>query len=122
VRASLEDRNHCAGTSAMPDKNEISEAEFVAACRTVITVFAGGWWKTNGMAAGPIKHPTNTQTAAMDCQTAAKYCGFGRTRFRQLVAGGVFPQPVTIEGRKRWLAAELEVSLVRLRRERLPRK
>ncbi len=106
----------------MPDKSEISEAEFVAACRTVITVFANGWWKSNTIAAGPIKHPSAIPSAAMDCQAAAKYCGFGRTRFRQLVAGGVFPQPVTIEGRKRWLAAELDASLVRLRRERPPRK
>jgi predicted DNA-binding transcriptional regulator AlpA len=58
----------------------------------------------------------------MDCQTAAKYCGFGRTRFRQLVASGVFPPPVTIEGRKRWLAKDLDVSLVRLRNERRARK
>lgn len=101
----------------MPDKNEISEAEFVAACRTVITVFAGGWWRNNAVLAGSIKRPTAMASAAFDCQSAAKYCGFGRTRFRQLVTSGVFPQPILIEGQKRWLAKDLDESLRRRARE-----
>jgi predicted DNA-binding transcriptional regulator AlpA len=74
------------------------------------------------MATGAVKPSTAAAVAAMDCQTAAKHCGFGRTRFRELVAAGVFPQPVTIEGRKRWLASDLDASLIRLRKTGRSRK
>jgi predicted DNA-binding transcriptional regulator AlpA len=74
------------------------------------------------MATGAIKQSTAAAAAAMDCQTAAKYCGFGRTRFRELVAAGVFPQPITIEGRKRWLASDLDGSLTQLRKTGRSRK
>lgn len=106
----------------MPDKTEIAREDFIAACCTVAAVLADGWWHSARMPGESVKRPGPESAAAMDCQAAAKYCGFGRTKFRELVAGGVFPQPVTIEGRKRWLARDLDVSLVRMGREQHRRK
>jgi predicted DNA-binding transcriptional regulator AlpA len=100
----------------MRDKSGISHEDFIAACCTVATVLGDGWWNSVSSAGEPVKRSAAGISAAMDCQTAAKYCGFGRTRFRQLVAGGVFPSPVTIEGRKRWLAKDLDTALVQLGR------
>lgn len=102
--------------------SDISEQDFVAACCTVATVLAGNMWNSNRTTEGRLKRPATALAAAMDCQTAAKYCGFGRTRFRQLVAGGTFPQPIVIEGQKRWLAKDLDESLRRRAREQQRRK
>jgi hypothetical protein len=99
---------------AMPDKNHISEAEFVSACSTVAAVIASAWWNERANVGTPMKRPSAAIAAAMDCQTAAKYCGFGRTKFRQLVSSGIFPRPVIIEGRKRWLAKDLDGALARM--------
>jgi hypothetical protein len=104
----------------MPDDPEITQAEFIAACCTVATVLANGWWKNTSLAGQTLKRPGTAIAAAMDCQTAARYCGFGRTKFRQLVSSGVFPPPVTIEGRKRWLAKDLDAALTRMGKS--PRK
>ncbi len=70
----------------------------------------------------PTTRPMAPVSAAMDCLAAAKYCGFGRTRFRQLVASGAFPQPIIIEGQKRWLAKDLDELLLRRAREQRRRK
>lgn len=101
----------------MATNSEISQADFIAACCTVATVLADGWWKEARVAAEPIKRPAATLSAALDCQTAAKYCGFGRTKFRELVASGLFPRPVTIEARKRWLVKDLDLALAKLAKQ-----
>lgn len=103
----------------MRSKSDISQTDFVAACCTVAAVLADGWWQTSRGSIGPIKRLESAASAALDCQAAAKHCGFGRTRFRELVAAGVFPAPVTIAGRKRWLARDLDLSLMRLSGQRL---
>jgi predicted DNA-binding transcriptional regulator AlpA len=93
-------------------EREISRSDFITACCTVAAVLANGAWQKLGFAHGPVKEGVPAgATAAMDLQTAAKFCGFGRTRFRELVDSGVFPQPVMIEGRKRWLAKDLQAAL-----------
>jgi hypothetical protein len=107
---------------AMADKSEISHEDFIAACCTVAAVVADGWWQSTQATGSRLKRPSAVaSSAAMDCQSAAKYCGFGRTRFRELVAGGVFPEPVTVEGRKRWLTTDLDRALARLRKEQRQR-
>ena len=98
----------------MSPKREISHEDFVSACCTVAMILAGGWWNQARTTGRVIKRPSQVPSAAMDLQRAAKYCGFGRTRFRQLVAAGVFPEPVMIEGQKRRLLKKLDAALVRL--------
>lgn len=106
----------------MRNESDISEQDFVVACCTVVTVLAGNLWNSNRTTGERIKRSATAPSAAMDCPTAAKYCGFGRTRFRQLVTEGVFPQPILIEGQKRWLAKDLDESLRRRAREQRGRK
>lgn len=106
----------------MREQDDISESDFVAACCTVATVLAGNLWGSRRTAGPPVKRSKVATAAAMDCVSAAKHCGFGRTRFRELVAEGIFPEPVTIEGVKRWLAKDLDASLLQIARKRRPRK
>lgn len=106
----------------MSPKRDISHEDFVSACCTVATILAGGWWNQVRTTGRVIKRPAQAPSAAMDLQRAAKYCSFGRTKFRQLVVEGVFPQPVTIEGLKRWLAKDLDAALIRLEKTQQKRE
>lgn len=99
----------------LEDSKFITQSEFVTACCTVTAVLADGVWHKFGPArVGDRDLSLSSGVAAMDVQAAAKYCGFGRTRFRELVDSGVFPRPVTIEGRKRWLAKDLDAALSKM--------
>lgn len=103
----------------MSPRKEISQEDFVAALCTVATVVGGGLWnQAQGTTGRSMKRPAQAPAAAMPCQAAARYCGFGRTRFRELVAAGVFPKPKPVEGRKRWLKKDLDAALARMDKPR----
>jgi predicted DNA-binding transcriptional regulator AlpA len=95
-------------------QSQVSHSEFVGACSTVAAVMADAWWRSARQSLDPKRSNAQGLAAAMNCAAAAKHCGFGRTKFRELVASGAFPQPVTIDGCKRWLAKDLDAALVRL--------
>ncbi len=101
----------------MRGNRDISQEEFIDALCVVAAVLGDGLWQNARMPSSTVRRPgTATTSAALDCVSAAKHCGFGRTRSRELVADGVFPQPITIEGRKRWLVKDLDLSLSRVAR------
>jgi predicted DNA-binding transcriptional regulator AlpA len=100
-------------------KRDISQDEFIDALCIVAAVLGDGLWQNARMPSATVKRPGDASpVGALDCERAAKYCGFGRTRFRQLVSTGIFPPPIIIERRKRWLTKDLDISLARLRKSR----
>jgi hypothetical protein len=50
----------------------------------------------------------------MDTERAASYVGFGKTKFLELVEGGVMPKPVDVDGSPRWDRFELDAAFTDL--------
>lgn len=54
----------------------------------------------------------------MDCERAASYVGFGKTKFLELVESGVMPGPLDIGGSPRWDRVELDAAFEDLKERR----